>query len=82
MRSSTSSLPNNFPLCVQNYLIYPGESSSMSQRKAPQRETQAALGRWSEGRCTKARMQKLDSSRPNPGRMEETLEGDEAHPGL
>ena len=41
-----------------------------------QRKTQAALGRWSGGRCSKARVQKLENSRPKPGRMEETLEGD------
>ena len=38
------------------------------------------LGRWSEGRCSKARVQKLDSSHPKPGRMEETLEGGRGPP--
>jgi hypothetical protein len=52
--------------CTRMTMIYPGQSSSV---------TQAALGRWSEGRCTKAGVQKLDSSRPKLGRMEEILEG-------
>jgi hypothetical protein len=38
------------------------------------------LGRWCEGRCCKARVQELDSSRPKPGRMEETLEGGRGPP--
>ena len=44
------------------------------------RETQAALGRWSGGRCSKARVLKLENSRPKPGRMEETLEGGRGPP--
>jgi hypothetical protein len=46
-----------------------------TRRKTPQRETQAALGRWSGGGRSKARVQKLENSRPKPERMEETLEG-------
>ena len=49
-------------------------------RKAPQRETQAVLGRWSGGRCSKARVQKLENSCPKPGRMEKTLEGGRGPP--
>jgi hypothetical protein len=37
--------------------------------------TNFALGRWSGRRRTKARVQKLENSRPKPERMEETLEG-------
>jgi hypothetical protein len=47
-------------------------SSQWARRKSPQRETQTALGRCSGGRCSKARILKLESSRPKPGRMEET----------
>jgi hypothetical protein len=63
-------------------MIYPGESSLVSQEESAPEETQVALGRWSGGRRSKARMQKLENSRPKLGRMEETLKEAEAHPGL
>jgi hypothetical protein len=46
-----------------------------TRRKSLQRQTQTALRRWSEGRCSKVRVKKLDSSHPKPGRMEWTLKG-------
>jgi hypothetical protein len=57
-------------------MIYPGKSSSVSQEEsAPEGDPQVALGRWSGRRRSKARVQKLENSRPKPERMEETLEG-------
>ena len=38
------------------------------------------LGRWSGGRCSEARLWKLESSRPKPGRMEETPKGGRGPP--
>ena len=38
------------------------------------------MGRWSGGRRSKARVKKLENSRPKPGRMEETLEGGRGQP--
>jgi len=58
-----------------------GSDYPLAGRKVPQRETHAVLGRWSGGRCSKARVYKLENSRPKPGRMEETLEGGQGPPG-
>jgi hypothetical protein len=51
-------------------MIYPGESSSVSQEEsAPEGDPDFNPPH------SKARVQKLENSRPKPERMEETLEG-------
>ena len=61
-------------------MIYSGESSSVSHEESAPQGDPGCAGKMSEGRCSKARVWKLDSSRPKPVRMEETLEGGRGPP--